>query len=293
MLRLGILCSGLLGFDILKRIVEEYEVVCVLTDHNSTDIITYANDQKISLFRGNPREGKAYTFLTNHDIDVLVSVNYLFLIEEDVISYPNKMTFNIHGSLLPKYRGRTPHVWAIINGETITGITAHKIDAGCDTGDIIEQVEVPILTEDTGGMILEKYTKLYFPLIQKVLEDIRLGQTSFTKQDERAASFFGKRTPDDGQIDWNWDAERIRNWVRAQSYPYPGAFTFYGGKKIVIDKIAISNTRVSQEIQNGEIIETTPQLIVKCNDRAVIVQDIRTKNVTLEFGNKFEYEDRE
>ena len=127
MITLGVLCSGGLGFDTLVKIHKEYQIKFILTDEKSIEIIQFSKEQEIPLFIGNPRNGTGYQFIKNISVDVITSINYLFLIANDIISHPEKLIFNIHGSLLPKYRGRTPHVWAIINGEKKTGITAHLI----------------------------------------------------------------------------------------------------------------------------------------------------------------------
>lgn len=290
MLKIGILCSGNLGFEVLKKMERAYQIQCLFTDMKSTEIIAFSEQKKIPCFTGNPRKKRGYKFLKDFNVDVLVSVNYLFLIEEDIIEYPSKIAFNIHGSLLPKYRGRTPHVWAIINGESKTGVTAHVIDSGCDTGAIIEQIEILIEEEDTGGEVLEKYSKVYFPLIKKVMHDIESDQLRLKKQDEKEATYFGKRTPKDGQINWNWKSEQIRNWVRAQAYPYPGAFTFYKGEKLVIDKVSLNSESCEKNIENGLVIETSPKLAVKTSDGSLIIESIRTKSVTLDIGNKFDNE---
>ena len=116
MLNLGILCSGGLGFDTLLKVHKEYEIKFILTDKKSVDIIQFSKEKNIPLFAGNPRNGAGYKFIKDVSVDVIASINYLFLIEEDVFKHSNKITFNIHGSLLPKFRGRTPHVWAIIHG---------------------------------------------------------------------------------------------------------------------------------------------------------------------------------
>jgi len=132
MIRLGLLVSGNLGSIALTNLESNHHVIFVMTDKNSVSIIDFCKHKKINYFLGNPRGGKCITFIQSFEIDVLVSVNYLFLIDKDLINFPKKLAFNIHGSLLPKYRGRTPHVWAIINNEKETGITAHRIDEGCD-----------------------------------------------------------------------------------------------------------------------------------------------------------------
>ena len=176
MITLGVLCSGGIGFDTLVKIHKEYQIKFILTDNKSIEIIQFSKEQEIPLFIGNPRNGTGYQFIKNISVDVITSINYLFLIANDIISHPKKLIFNIHGSLLPKYRGRTPHVWAIINGEKKTGITAHLIDSGCDTGSIIEQIEIDIEHNDTGANTVRKiYESLYFPLSpRKVLSSIEL-----------------------------------------------------------------------------------------------------------------------
>ncbi|WP_417200989.1 methionyl-tRNA formyltransferase [Bizionia sp.] len=292
MLTIGVLCSGGLGLDTLKKIAKDYTVQFVLTDSNSIGIIDFAKSHRIPYFAGNPRNNKGYDFIKNYNVDIIASVNYLFLIEEDIIAHANKLTFNIHGSLLPKYRGRTPHVWAIINGETSAGITAHVIDASCDTGKIIHQIEVPIKPNDTGAIMLEKYAEAYYPLIKRVLYDLDNNQLKLTAQNENQATYFGKRTPDDGEINWNWNAEVIRNWVRAQAKPYPGAFTYLNNKKIIIDKVSETNLETTNVHTNGEILQIDPAIIVKVENGAVSLDVIRTENCTFTIGNILGNENR-
>jgi methionyl-tRNA formyltransferase len=211
----------------------------------------------------------------------------LFLIEKDIINFPSKLIFNIHGSLLPKYRGRTPHVWSIINGEEEAGITAHIIDEGCDTGDILHQIRITIDSNDTGATILEKYNQHYLPLIDKILLDFQNNKLSPRKQNELDASYFGKRTPESGQIDWSWDTNRIRNWVRAQALPYPGAFSFIDGIKIIIDKVETISTIDFKGIVNGTIVTIDNSYCVKCSDGIVKLTNIRTNTSIIKNGKIF------
>lgn len=292
MLTVGILCSGGLGLDTLSKVAEDHAIQFVLTDSNSTAIIDFAIKNSIPFFAGNPRNGKGYNFIRNINVDIIASINYLFLIEEDIIGHSNKLTFNIHGSLLPKYRGRTPHVWAIINDETMAGITAHVIDSGCDTGKIIHQIEIPINNDDTGAIILEKYAQEYYPLVKKVLIDVSLNQLKLTEQNEAEATYFGKRTSEDGEINWGWNKEDIRNWVRAQANPYPGAFTYYDNQKIIIDKVIISDVNSTEKQNLGEIIQIKPNLVVKAKNGSVQLDTIRTENCTFVLGKIFGNENR-
>lgn len=249
--------SGALGLTVLQRLVSSpITIKCVLTDRHSDGIIEYCDQKKLPVFAGNPRNGKAMGWLDEQMIkfENLLSINYLFILEPDVLNRATGYAVNFHGSLLPKFRGRTPHVWAIINGEKQTGVTAHLMNANCDDGDIVRQVIVPIEEEDTGTIILEKYKALYPGLVLQVVEDIESGRVNCKKQDITKATYFGKRTPDDGQINWNWQKERIRNWVRAQANPYPGAFTFLKDNKIIINKIEYSDLGFTDTMVNGLVV---------------------------------------
>ncbi len=262
---LGILASGRLGHAVLKQLASYYTLNFVMTDAGSLEIQSFCHEEGIGCFVGNPRQGKCAHFIEGKIIDVLVSVNYLFVIEQDLIELPKKIAFNIHGSLLPKYRGRTPHIWAIINNEKTTGITAHIIDAGCDTGAIIEQIQVPIESKDTGATMLDKFEALYPTLVNQVLSKIKHDQISLTPQKEHLATYFGKRTPEDGQIDWNWQRERIGNWVRAQAPPYPGAFSWHDGEKFIIAEVELDDFGFNWKMPNGLILTTNPLRIKTSN----------------------------
>jgi methionyl-tRNA formyltransferase len=273
---LGLLCSGRLGYQTLLKLLEKYQINFVFTDSKSKNIIQFCEQNKLRVFVGNPRNGRAKEFIAKNECEILISINYLFLIEEDIINLSKGLTFNIHGSLLPKYRGRTPHVWAIINGEEFTGITAHIIDEGCDSGDILEQIKISIEPNDTGDNILTKYESNYLPLIEKVIDSFNQGKLKPKKQDPKKATYYGKRIPDDGLINWNWQKERIYNWIRAQAHPYPGAFTFLHGKKITIDEISYSDDGYEYKQPNGMVLNSHP-LIIKTPNGAVEIKSFREK----------------
>jgi methionyl-tRNA formyltransferase len=283
---IGVLTSGDLGKDTLEKIIFNFNVAFVLTDNNSPGILKICEYNKIPFFKGNPRKGLGYNLIKNIEVDVIVSVNYLFLIEKDIIQHPKKLIFNIHGSLLPKYRGRTPHVWAIINNEKETGITAHIIDEKCDTGDIISQIKIPINKRDTGADILNKYKLEYYNLVKEVFEKLKSGKLELIKQDEYAATYFGKRTAEDGKINWNWEKERIINWIRAQAYPYPGAFSYIKDHKIVIDEVQEVTTELSVETKTGVVLAVTPNIIVNTSNGALELIRIRG-TVNVKIGDKF------
>lgn len=279
-MKIGVLVSGGLGLDTLEKINESYQVNCVFTDRNSLEIVSFCEANQLPIFIGNPRGSKGLVFAKDFELEVLISVNYLFLIEEDLINYPSITTFNLHGSLLPKYRGRTPHVWAIINNEKETGITAHQINKGCDTGGVIEQLKITINPDDTGADILEKYKENYFPLVKRVLDKIEHQNLVVVEQNNAEATYFGKRTPDDGEINWNWTKERINNWVRAQASPYPGAYFYHKDEKVIIDKIKFSSFGYDYADINGKVLAITPKVLIKTPNGVVSLETIRNKENT-------------
>lgn len=278
-MKIGVLASGDLGHHVLKNLSEGVNLEFIATNQKSKEIIDLAAEQNVPVFIGNPREGRLLEFLENKSCDIILSINYLYLIERDIVCFPKRYAINFHGSLLPKYRGRTPHVWAIINGEKKCGITAHLIDEGCDTGPIIIQQEVEIMEDDTGQNILEKYKHLYPALVKEVLNKVERNNIELTIQDETKATFFDKRTPSDGMIDWSWQTIRINNWVRAQSHPYPGAFTFYEGEKIIVDKIDVTTIEFEPLLKNGTIIKVVDNIpYVKTPNGVVKLSKIRNQS---------------
>lgn len=157
--------------------------------------------------------------------DLLVSVTWRALFPQDVIDAPRLGAMNIHGSLLPKYRGNAPIAWAIINGDKTCGITAHMIEKGMDTGDIIEQKILPIHYEDTVATLMGRMLTMVGPLVVEAVEKLSDPTFKPVPQDHSHATIAKKRRPEDGVIDWSWSAERLYNWVRALTNPLPGAFT--------------------------------------------------------------------
>lgn len=280
-MKIALMASGNLGIIVFRHLLPSRTLLTVFTDKKSVDIIQLAKDESVPCFVGNPREGRAKTFISDKYVDIALSINYLFIIERDLINWPKKYAINLHGSLLPRYRGRTPHVWAIINNEKETGISVHFITEGCDEGAIIHQVTIPIEGEDTGATILKKYETLYPEIVDTVLHKLSTDTFKALEQDISEVTFFGARTPDDGEINWDWDIKRIKNWVRAQAYPYPGAFTWFGSEKVVIDKVDFDDYNFHQDYKNGQILTVDP-LRVKTHNGVLILKELRNTPVFLQ-----------
>jgi methionyl-tRNA formyltransferase len=161
--------------------------------------------------------------------DFVFSFYYRAMLEPPLLRVARRGALNMHGSLLPRYRGRAPVNWAVLFGERETGATLHYMTEKPDAGDIVAQTAVPILPDDTAREVFDKVTVAAEMTLDRVLPALIDGTAPRIAQDLAQGSYFGGRTPEDGTIDWNRDAATIHNLVRAVAPPYPGAFTTVGG----------------------------------------------------------------
>jgi UDP-4-amino-4-deoxy-L-arabinose formyltransferase/UDP-glucuronic acid dehydrogenase (UDP-4-keto-hexauronic acid decarboxylating) len=167
--------------------------------------------------------------------EVIFSFYYRNLLSNDILMIPSAGSFNLHGSLLPAYRGRSPVNWVLVNGEGRTGVTLHHMLKAPDAGDIVGQKEVPIEFEDTAYTLYQKLCVKEKELLEEVLPLIKRGIAPRVAQNLSQGSYYGGRRPDDGKIDWSWPVMKIYNLIRAVTEPYPGAFTYLpGGEKLFI-----------------------------------------------------------
>jgi len=166
--------------------------------------------------------------------DLIFSFYYRRLLSPALLAIPRLGAINLHGSLLPKYRGRAPINWVLVYGETTTGVSLHHMDARADHGDIIAQRAVPIAIEDTALTLSGKLTAAARTLLAEMYPQIVTGRAPRVPQDHDAATKFRRRTPGDGLIDWSRPAWQIYNLIRAVSHPFPGAFTFRDGQRVFL-----------------------------------------------------------
>lgn len=166
--------------------------------------------------------------------DLILSCYYRQLLGPRLLEIPRLGAVNVHGSLLPKYRGRAPINWALVHGETLTGVTLHYMDEWADHGDIIAQRSVPIVVEDTALTLSRKLTAAAGEAVRDTYPLIVSGRAPRVPQDHAAASRFGRRRPADGLIEWRASAWRIYNLVRAVTHPFPGAFTYWEGRRLLV-----------------------------------------------------------
>lgn len=221
--------------------------------------------------------------------DIIFSFYFRDMIKSEILNIPAKGCLNLHGSLLPAYRGRVPINWAIINGEKETGVTLHYMTAKPDNGDIVAQQKITIADNDTARDVHVKAAEAAAVLLNKVLPELKKGNVARKKQDESKASYFGGRKPADGEIKWNKSATEIRNLVRAITRPYPGAFSYMGDRKCLFWDVAEVKSTVN--IKPGTVICHQP-LIIACGKGAIQVESAQLENGVLMSGNQFAAETR-
>ena len=169
------------------------------------------------------------------DPQLLFVIGWSQLLREPVLALAAGGAFGMHPTLLPRHRGRAPIPWAILSGLATTGVTLFEIpDARADSGSIVGVVEVPIAADETATTLFDRLAVAHVDLIRQFVPAILAGTAPRLPQDERRASSWPKRTPADGIIDWDTRAPYLYDWVRAQTRPYPGAFTFLGDEKVVV-----------------------------------------------------------
>jgi methionyl-tRNA formyltransferase len=177
--------------------------------------------------------------------DFIFSFYYRNMLKRELLEIPKAGALNMHGSLLPKYRGRVPVNWAIIHGETETGATLHYMTEKPDNGDIVAQQAVPILPDDTALDVFNKVTVAAEMALNDVLPALLAGNAPRVKQDLSQGGYFGGRKPEDGVIDWSLSAQQIHNLVRAVAPPYPGSTTQLLGKPMRILQTLVSKCTAS------------------------------------------------
>jgi methionyl-tRNA formyltransferase len=214
------------------------------------------------LLRNRPGDEELLRRLKEADPDLIVANNWRTWLPPEIFELPPHGTLNIHDSLLPKYAGFSPLIWALINGEPEVGVTAHRMDAELDMGDVLLQRSVPVGPQDTATDLFHRTVDLIGPLVTDSLDLIASGKAVWTPQDRSRSSFFHKRSLEDSRIDWTWTAEELERFVRAQSDPYPNAFTHHRGERIRI---------VSAGVSQGRYGGTPGRIFIREGDGVVIV----------------------
>jgi methionyl-tRNA formyltransferase len=209
--------------------------------------------------------------------DYIFSFYYRYMISGDILKIPQYGAYNLHGSLLPKFRGRCPVNWVIIKGENETGVTLHEMEVKPDAGAIVAQRRVEISYDDTAHSLFGKLQNEAALMLDDCLPDMSKGVINKLPQDLSKGSYFGGRKPEDGKIDWNVPAAQIYNLIRGVTRPYPGAYSMLGEDKIIFWKASVFETDVSAP---GKI-ETGETVIIGSGKDAIIPIEIELEGKTL------------
>jgi methionyl-tRNA formyltransferase len=174
--------------------------------------------------------------------DIILSVWYRRLLGASLLGIPSIAALNLHGSLLPAYRGRAPLNWVLVNGESRTGVTLHHMTEEADAGDIVAQQPIDILPVDTAATLYARMVGAGVELLVRSYPAVVSGVAPRIPQDHRLATVFGRRRPEDGRVCWAWDAPRIVNMVRAVTHPFPGAFVGHGPDRLYLWAAQVDST---------------------------------------------------
>ncbi|MGH9443378.1 MAG: formyltransferase [Thermoanaerobaculia bacterium] len=207
--------------------------------------------------------------------DLILSFYYRELLPGEVLRLPRLGSFNIHGALLPKYRGRAPVNWAVLEGETETGATLHHMTERADAGDIVDSESVPIGPDETAIEIQKKVVAAAVKVLARQLPALKSGTAPRRPQNPALASIRGRRTAEDGKIDWSQSAKRVHDLVRAVTHPFPGAFTDTFAEKTWIWKTGLPGL-AAHDAYPGQPFVQENRLFVCCGDdrfiEAIVLQ---------------------
>jgi methionyl-tRNA formyltransferase len=212
---------------------------------------------------------EAKKIISNYKPDIVLVCGWYWLLDGQTISAAPMGFYGIHNSLLPKYRGGSPLVWSIINGDSEVGATVFRLGSGMDDGGILHQVRVLNTQQDNIATILQKIEKSLVETLPAKWFALLSGSAHITEQDHSLATFCGQRISEDGKIDWGISASKVHNFIRAQTPPYPGAFDYLDGRKLVFLKTEVHGTKYFGT--PGQILRRSGEsVLISCGDNTTI-----------------------
>ena len=215
--------------------------------------------------------------------DAILVVAYGRIIPDWMLALPRFGCINVHGSLLPKYRGAAPIQWAVALGDTVTGVTTMKLEAGLDTGPMLLAEKVPIALEETAADLFESLAAVGAPLLVKTLAGLEDGTVIPVEQDHAAATLAPILTREDGRMDFSRTAaENVNRWRGFQ--PWPGAFTELRGKKLIVHKMAVADAALNEP---GKILIENGRFLVGCRESWLWLQEVQMEGKKRSTGDEF------
>jgi methionyl-tRNA formyltransferase len=216
--------------------------------------------------------------------ELIFVVGWSQLVREPLIGLAREGVFGMHPTLLPRHRGRAPIPWAILTGLARTGVTLFEIvDATADSGAIVGQVALDIAPDETATTLFDRLNAAHVDLIRECVPQILAGTAPRVRQDPKRASSWPKRVPADGIIDWETRAPYLYDWVRAQTRPYPGAFTYLGDDKVVVWRAR--PVELAEPAPAGTIVAERPEgPVVACGEGGLVLEEVETSAGPLVVG---------
>lgn len=266
---------GVACLDALLKSHHDIVAIVAQKEQEQPSMITFVERKGIKVLL--PEDVNAPMFakiLRNMQADVFVLAGYTKILKEEIISIPRLGCINLHGGRLPEYRGASPLNWQIINGEKEIGLSIFVLDRGIDTGDILSETRFPLMPDETITDVVKNSLEIFPKMLLETLNSLSMGTIRRVKQDLSVGHTYPKRRPDDGRIQWkDSTAMKIHNLVRALTLPYPGAFTYYHGEKIIINKTAVVDE--SYEDEPGMIVNIIPDgVLVATTDGNIIIKEV-------------------
>ncbi|HCT65000.1 MAG TPA: methionyl-tRNA formyltransferase [Lachnospiraceae bacterium] len=271
----------------LEMLIEKHQVVAVVTQPDRPKgrgkkmvfpaVKEKALEHNIPVLQ--PESAKNADFISElkkYEADIFVVAAYGQILTEEVLNMPMYGSVNVHGSLLPKYRGAGPIQWSVINGEKITGVTIMYMAKGLDSGDMISSVEMEISDDDTYGTLSDRMAEVGAELLGRTLVEIENGTAKRIPQNHDESTYAPMLTKETGHIDWNKTSREISCLIRGLD-PQPGAYTIYNDEVLKVWKVVILENTYPNALC-GEIVETNKKgFIVKTADKAILVAVIQAK----------------
>ncbi len=286
---------GVVGLEALKR--ENFDIRAIFSHLDDSEencwfdsVVDWAEKNSVPVFC--PEDVNTADWIKKIDAmapEVIFSFYYRNLLGKEILNIPPSGAYNLHGSLLPAYRGRCPVNWVLLNGEESTGVTLHHMVEKADAGDIAGQREVLIEIEDTAFTLYKKLCRCAKELLKELLPMIKNESAPRIPQDLQLGSYFGGRKPEDGMIDWSWPVMRIYNLIRAVTKPYPGAFTYLpeGEKLLIWWGYPECDNRSNSTAGTIEVEEKN--VYIKASDGRLQLLDIEVINEEMKNHQIFEY----
>ncbi|MBM3976752.1 MAG: methionyl-tRNA formyltransferase [Planctomycetes bacterium] len=267
---------GVRTLDVLAECAELAAVVAHPLDPEEgvvyASVAEWAERRGLPCLRASGRQPQLAEFVRAHAPELLWIADYRYLLPAEVLALAPLGAVNLHPSLLPAYRGRAPVNWAILHGERELGLSAHFVDSGTDSGDLIAQARFALREDQDVGDALALLYPLYEQLTRRVLRQFERGRVRRRRQDASRASTFPRRRPEDGAIDWARDARSVHNLVRAVARPYPGAFTVLAGRKLHLWKARRFD--FDPQAAPGTLLDATrDELVFACGQGGLRVRD--------------------